>query len=57
MGFFFTGMMIVTASVPDLYSRAYHLNELDIGLCYITLGMGSLVSALTMGHVVDWNFR
>ena len=56
-GFFFTGMMIVTASVPDLFQRTYGLNELDIGLCYIALGMGSLTSALTMGRVVDWNFR
>lgn len=56
-GLFFTGMMIATASLPDLYQKTYHLNELEIGLCYIALGMGSLVSALTMGHVVDWNFR
>ena len=56
-GFFFTGMMVVTAAVPDLYKRTYDLNELQIGLCYIALGMGSMLSALTMGHVVDWNFR
>lgn len=56
-GFFFTGMMVVVASVPQLYANAYHLDELEIGLCYIALGMGSFVSALTMGHVVDWNFR
>lgn len=50
-------MMVVTASVPDLYQRTYHLNELHVGLCYIALGMGSMTSTLTMGHVVDWNFR
>jgi predicted MFS family arabinose efflux permease len=56
-GLFFTGMMIATASLPDLYHKTYNLNELEIGLCYIALGMGSLTSALTMGRVVDWNFR
>ena len=56
-GFFFTGMMVAVASVPDLYQNAYGLNELELGLCYISLGIGSFVSALTMGHVVDWNFR
>ncbi|KXL50346.1 hypothetical protein M433DRAFT_74480 [Acidomyces richmondensis BFW] len=56
-GLFFTGMMIVTASVPTLYKEIYNLNELQIGLCYMPLGIGSLTSALTMGHVVDWNFR
>lgn len=56
-GLFFTGMMVVTASVPTLYKEIYNLNELQIGLCYMPLGVGSLTSALTMGHVVDWNFR
>ena len=56
-GLFFTGMMVVTAALPDLYKKAYGLNTLKIGLCYISLGVGSLTSALTMGHVVDWNFR
>ncbi|KXS99593.1 hypothetical protein AC578_2223 [Pseudocercospora eumusae] len=56
-GLFFTGMMVVTASIPTLYESVYHLNTLYTGLCYISMGMGSLASTLTMGHVVDWNFR
>ena len=56
-GLFFTGMMVCTSAVPDLYLQAYGFNELQVGLCYIALGMGSLASTLTMGHVVDWNFR
>jgi multidrug resistance protein len=56
-GFFFTGMMVTVSAIPDLYSNAYHLNELHLGLCYIANGMGSLLSSLTMGRVVDWNFR
>ena len=56
-GFFFTGMMVVTAALPDLYQRTYGYSTLEVGLCYIALGIGSLVSTLTMGHAVDWNFR
>lgn len=56
-GFFFTGMMVTTASIPTMYQEIYHLSELDIGLCYISMGFGSLVATLTMGHVADWNFR
>ncbi|UPX11210.1 uncharacterized protein EKO05_0001830 [Ascochyta rabiei] len=56
-GFFFTGMMVTTSAIPDLFKQAYNLNELDVGLCYIANGIGSLLSSLTMGHVVDWNFR
>lgn len=48
---------VVTSAVPDLFFQAYGYNELQVGLCYIALGMGSLTSTLTMGHVVDWNFR
>lgn len=56
-GLFFTGMMVVSAALPDLYKDAYGLNELKIGLCYIAIGTGCLFSSLTMGHVVDWNFK
>lgn len=56
-GLFFTGMTVVSAALPDLFKEAYGLDELKIGLCYISMGTGCLVSALTMGHIVDWNFR
>jgi multidrug resistance protein len=50
-GLFFTGMMVTTAAVPDLFKAAYGLEELKIGLCYISMGTGSLISALTMGRL------
>jgi multidrug resistance protein len=56
-GLFFTGMMIVSAAVPHLFLEAYGLDELKIGLCYISLGTGCLISSLSTGHIVDWNFR
>lgn len=56
-GLFFTGMMTTTASIPDLFKSAYSLDELKVGLCYIAMGTGSLISALSMGPIVDWNFR
>ena len=56
-GLFFTGMMVVSAALPNLFLEAYGLDELKIGLCYISLGTGCLFSSLTTGHIVDWNFR
>jgi MFS family permease len=56
-GLLFAGMMMVFTSTPELFKTAYHLDELKVGLCYIATGTGSLVSALTMGHVADWNFK
>jgi uncharacterized membrane-anchored protein YitT (DUF2179 family) len=49
--------MVTVSAIPDLYNQAYQLNELNLGLCYIANGVGSLLSSLSMGHVVDWNFR
>lgn len=56
-GLFFTGMMMIFASIPKLFEDAYGLDELQIGLCYIAMGAGSLLASVTMGHIVDWNFR
>ncbi|KAH7564316.1 hypothetical protein BM1_01363 [Bipolaris maydis] len=56
-GLFFTGLMVTVAAIPDLFHEAYGLDELDIGLCYISNGIASLLASLTMGRVVDWNFR
>lgn len=56
-GLFFTGMMVTVAAIPDLYQEAYGLDELSIGLCYISNGVASLVASIGMGRVVDWNFR
>ncbi|KAH7372300.1 major facilitator superfamily domain-containing protein [Pyrenochaeta sp. MPI-SDFR-AT-0127] len=56
-GLFFTGMMVTATAIPDLFYKAYGLNELHVGLCYISNGVGSLISSLTVGHIVDWNFR
>lgn len=56
-GLFFTGMMVTVTAIPDLFYKAYGLDELHIGLCYIANGAGALISSLTIGHVVDWNFR
>jgi MFS family permease len=47
----------MVSAIPFLFTRAYALTSLQIGLCYIPQGLGSLVSSLTAGHVVDWNFR
>ena len=56
-GLFFTGMMVTVSAIPTLFYEAYGLDELHIGLCYISNGTAALISSLTIGHIVDWNFR
>jgi MFS family permease len=49
--------MITISAMPELFYAAYNLDSLHIGLCYLSNGTAALISSLTMGHVVDWNFR
>ncbi|EOA88754.1 uncharacterized protein SETTUDRAFT_159944 [Exserohilum turcica Et28A] len=56
-GFFFTGMMVSVAAIPDLFHNVYGLDSLDIGLCYISNGVASFLASMTMGRLADWNFR
>lgn len=56
-GFFFNGQMVVATALPYMLKTFYGYNELTVGLCFIPLGTGSLLSAIIMGRVVDWNFR
>ena len=50
-------MQVTVTVLPALFDEAYKYNELQIGLTYISNGMGALIASLTMGHVVDYNFR
>ncbi|KAL1859849.1 hypothetical protein Plec18167_006321 [Paecilomyces lecythidis] len=51
------GNMTVLSSITEIYSQLYGLSELQIGLCYITLGTGSIVASVVTGRLLDWNYR
>ncbi|KAJ5579523.1 uncharacterized protein N7459_005508 [Penicillium hispanicum] len=56
-GAVFGSYYAVTAGIPAQYAALYHLNDLQIGLCFIPAGLGSLLSATANGLIVDWNYR
>ncbi|TVY73194.1 Itaconate transport protein, partial [Lachnellula suecica] len=56
-GFIFSGFYTITAALPAAFAKNYGFNSLQIGLCYIPFGCGSLTSAILTGKTVDWNFR
>ena len=56
-GVFFAGFYIVLATLPALLEAKCHLNSLQIGLCFIALGIGSLTSNIVNSRFMDWNFR
>lgn len=51
------GNMTVLSSITELYTRQYGLDMLRIGLCYISLGTGSIVASFITGRLLDWNYR
>ena len=54
--FLFAAFYDVTAAMPSQLEANYGYNELQIGLCFIPFGCGSLFATLTSGHLLDLNF-
>jgi predicted MFS family arabinose efflux permease len=55
--FLFAGFYDLTASLPSLYAEIYHFSSLQIGLCYLSFGVGCSCAALSNGQLLDRNFR
>ena len=54
---FYAGFYTILAGLPFQLETTYRFNSIQIGLCYIPIGMGSIVSKTIVGRSVDWNFR
>lgn len=56
-GVVFGSYYAVTAGIPVQLGTLYGLDALQIGLCFIPAGLGSLLSATANGVFVDWNYK
>lgn len=56
-GLVFGSYYAVTAGIPAQFGGLYGLDDLQIGLCFIPAGLGSLFSATVNGMLIDWNYR
>ncbi|KAJ5179281.1 hypothetical protein N7492_002491 [Penicillium capsulatum] len=56
-GVVFGSYYAVTAGIPAQFAKRYNLNALWIGICFIPAGLGSLLSAIVNGLLVDWNYQ
>ena len=56
-GVAFAAFYAVSTSVPSIFGEVYGLNDLQIGLCFISAGAGSLISSIVLSRLVDWNYR
>lgn len=56
-GIVFGSYYAVTAGIPAQFEKVYRLDDFGIGLCFLPAGVGSLLSAVVNGFIVDWNYR
>ncbi|EED19856.1 MFS transporter, putative [Talaromyces stipitatus ATCC 10500] len=53
----YCGYMSVLSTLTSQLKTQYGFNSIQIGLCYLPLGCGSLTSRWTVGFLLDWNFK
>ena len=51
------GYYVTTALIPSLFVTVYGFNELQISLCYLPLGCGSLLAAFVRGKAIDSRYK
>ncbi|EMD39625.1 hypothetical protein CERSUDRAFT_63234 [Gelatoporia subvermispora B] len=48
----------VTASIATLFQSVYPwLSEIEIGLCFLTIGGGMLIGGVVTGKLLDWDYE
>lgn len=52
----FAAFYDIAASLPSLLRDIYGFNELEIGLCFLPLGVGCFTAPLLSGRLIDWRF-
>lgn len=56
-GLLFAGYMAVLSTLSTQLHSRFGYNSIQIGLCYLPIGLGSISSRWTVGTLLDWNFR
>lgn len=53
----YAGFTIVISTLSAQMESQFGFNAIQVGLCYIPFGVGSLTSRWTIGMALDWNFK
>ena len=56
-GFLFAGFYGLMAVLPSQLEHIYGLNSLQIGLVFLSSGIGGSIAAILTGRLMDFNFR
>ncbi|KAL3472582.1 major facilitator superfamily domain-containing protein [Aspergillus californicus] len=53
----YCGFMSILSTLTSQLQERFGFNSIQVGLCYLPLGVGSLTSRWTVGRLLDVNFR
>lgn len=53
----YAGYMSILSTLTSQLKAQFGFNSIQVGLCYLPLGFGSLTSRWTVGRILDWNFK
>lgn len=53
----YVGFMMVTTTLASQFADIYGFNQLQLGLCYLPIGVGTTIASVGSGFVLDWNYR
>ncbi|KAM0738725.1 hypothetical protein ACQRIT_006462 [Beauveria bassiana] len=53
----FAGFYCITAAMPAIFHKRYHMNETQVGLMYLPIAGGSIIAAFAVGRGMTWNYK
>lgn len=56
MSLFVMANYAMLVPLQDVIRRHYGFNDLQVGLCYIPFAVGSVVGAVAVGRLLNWNY-
>ncbi|CAN9391776.1 unnamed protein product [Alternaria alternata] len=54
---YYAAYYCIQASIPVIFTEVYGLDELQVGLCYISIGTGVILGGYINGRLMDFNYR
>ncbi|KAL2180600.1 major facilitator superfamily domain-containing protein [Thermothelomyces heterothallicus CBS 202.75] len=55
-GIVYAGYTALVGAIPSQFEARYGFNDLELGLCYLPIGVSAALSSLVVGRALDWNF-
>ncbi|KAI4906412.1 hypothetical protein J4E90_010631 [Alternaria incomplexa] len=54
---YYAAYYCIQASIPAIFTEVHGLDELQVGLCYFSIGTGVILGGYVNGKLMDYNYR